>query len=111
MSYGKLFKVTAGLIMIACASWFVPAWASSRPEKMDLKHKVSLPSIPPEVMNNPNCTAEAAAYAAALVDLENAETAANEALNAWYECEFGYSSNAPEAKKHLAEAGESVLTR
>ena len=51
------------------------------------EHRIILPAIQPDASSK--CSQEAAAYAAAIVSLNNAQQVANDAYRAWYECEMG----------------------
>ncbi len=56
---------------------------------------------------NGDCTAEAAAYAAAYVDYQNAAQIAENLYNAWYECEYGNGGQRP--TNFANDSGESIL--
>ena len=57
-------------------------------------HQCTLPAFDRNAANN--CSAEAAAYAAALDDLDQAQQQADIAYAAWYECEHGVPPENPE---------------
>ena len=71
------------------------------------KHHVTYPNVDPTVANG--CTAEAAAYAAALVALQNAEQDADDAHQAWMDCEMG--GTRPTSQQPQISAEYSVLIR
>lgn len=79
---------------MAVASLLITAtfvWAnrsdSERDEADARKHKVIMPTIVPTSQSP--CAQAAVIYAVAIVELENAQAAADAAYEAWYECEFG----------------------
>ena len=71
------------------------------------EHVCILPAIQPTA--EAECTPQAVAYAAALVDLQDARKAASEAYQAWYECEYGGRNGTPTIDVPSAE--HSILVR
>jgi hypothetical protein len=68
------------------------------------EHKCIMPSVQPNAQSS--CSVEAAAYAAAIVALTDAQRVASEAYRRWYECECRRESP---AAVEPAAAGPSVL--
>ncbi|MEM1070813.1 MAG: hypothetical protein AAGI63_18050 [Planctomycetota bacterium] len=58
-----------------------------------------------------DCDNLAAAYAIALVNLQNAQAIADAAYRAWYECEYGGDTNATEYVVDVPSAEYSVLVK
>ena len=71
------------------------------------EHRIVFPQIRPD--SNSECATEAAAYAASIVNLNDARRAAEEAYRRWYECEYQGKDVKPVVLAPLPEF--SVLIR
>ena len=82
-----VFKLLAA-ILIAGATIPIASFATHNadPGSGDMLHVVTCPIVQPD--GQASCTAEAVAYAAAVVSLQDAQKAANEAYRRWYECQY-----------------------
>ena len=74
----NLLLVAMGFLLASATDATLGDWAEQPP-------RPRLPRIDPNSASG--CTAEAAAYAAALVDLDDAQQIANDAYDAWHDCE------------------------
>ena len=95
-----------GLALVATAAFAVERQDSSSRHGVQ-KHTVSYPQLDPSVVSG--CAAEAAAYAQALTVLEAAEIAADEAFDAWMECD--YEEMTPDAMPEPLSEAYSVLIK
>jgi len=71
-------------------------------------HMIAYPEEMPLDLNA-NCSGYAAAYAAALVDLQTAQQIADDAYKAWYDCEFGIEGDLRSTQHEIPSAEYSVL--
>lgn len=72
------------------------------------EHRVDLPEVMP-VGYEIECSGYAAAYAAALAALQQAQLDADAAYMAWYNCEYGLGGNTPSTQHEIPSAELSVL--
>ncbi|MCG8649613.1 MAG: hypothetical protein MI861_07260 [Pirellulales bacterium] len=79
------------------------------PDPSHSKHHVVIPDFDPNTASG--CAAEAAAYAAALVDLQSATQAADNAYNAWQQCLSSGGGYRTPASEHSLTAEHSILVR
>lgn len=79
-------------------------------ESLALSHQMICPTVMPDASKN-NCSVEAAAYATALANLQQAQAIANVTYRAWYECEYGGDTNATEYVVDVPSAEYSVLVK
>ena len=80
------FAITGlGLGLIATAALAVDSQVAETKPSVE-KHKVVYPQFDPTIASG--CTAEIAAYASALVALQNAEKVADECYMAWMDCDM-----------------------
>lgn len=99
------FVVAAmGLGLIATAAFAVDSQKSEQRTSVR-HHKVIYPEFDPTTASG--CTAEIAAYAAALVALQNAEQVADETYMAWEECDS--EEMTPDSMPEPISAAYSVL--
>ncbi len=94
-----------GLALIASAASAIDERQSQ--QKTGKQHTIVSPVIDPTIASG--CVAEAAAYAEALAALEIAAAAADEAYDAWYECELENSQPVPIDMSQIPS--QSVLVR
>ncbi len=95
-----------GLGLIATAAFAVDSQVSGKKAGIE-KHKVVYPQFDPTIASR--CTAEMAAYAQALVALQDAEQAADEAYMAWMDCDM--QEMTPDSMPEPISAAYSILVQ
>lgn len=104
-------------MVIATGATFVKGSPEKSFETRGGIHKCTFPII--ELTGQSDCTAEAASYATAVVNLQAAQAAADAAYSGWYNCYYGGDPGIPgdpgdpepEHTSEIAPPSYSVLER